>query len=69
MLLMIRVAMIVNDLITVGARPLTLMAYWAAGSSKWFEDEGGLMIWLPGGLKPVMIQASSGAVKHRFYLK
>ncbi|MFA6017133.1 MAG: AIR synthase-related protein [Patescibacteria group bacterium] len=33
------VAMIVNDLITVGANPLTLMAYWAAGSSEWFKDK------------------------------
>lgn len=33
------VAMIVNDLITVGAEPLTLMAYWAAGSSDWFNDK------------------------------
>ena len=33
------VAMIVNDLITVGAKPLTVMAYWAAGSSDWFKDK------------------------------
>ena len=33
------VAMIVNDLITVGAKPLTLMAYWAAGSSDWFINK------------------------------
>lgn len=33
------VAMIVNDLITVGAKPVTLMAYWAAGSSDWFLDK------------------------------
>lgn len=33
------VAMIVNDLITVGAKPLTLMAYWATGSSDWFRDK------------------------------
>ena len=33
------VAMIINDLITVGAKPLTLMAYWAAGSSDWFTDK------------------------------
>lgn len=33
------VAMIVNDLITVGAKPLTLMAYWAVGSSDWFKDK------------------------------
>jgi len=32
------VAMIVNDLIVVGARPITVLAYWAAGSSVWFED-------------------------------
>ncbi|MFA6081163.1 MAG: AIR synthase-related protein [Patescibacteria group bacterium] len=33
------VAMIVNDLITVGAKPLSIMAYWAAGSSDWFSDK------------------------------
>jgi len=33
------VAMIINDLITVGAKPMTLMAYWAAGSSDWFKDK------------------------------
>lgn len=32
------IAMAINDLITVGARPLTLHAYWAAGSSDWFDD-------------------------------
>jgi phosphoribosylformylglycinamidine cyclo-ligase len=33
------VAMIINDLITVGARPLGVMAYWAAGSEDWFTNE------------------------------
>lgn len=33
------VAAIVNDLITVGARPLTIMAYWATGQSNWWKDE------------------------------
>lgn len=33
------VAMIVNDLITVGARPIAIMAYWAAGSEDWFTNE------------------------------
>ena len=33
------IAMAVNDLITVGARPLSVHAYWAAGSSEWFADE------------------------------
>ena len=32
------VAMIVNDLITVGARPLVVDAYFAAGSDTWFND-------------------------------
>jgi phosphoribosylformylglycinamidine cyclo-ligase len=32
-------AMAINDLITVGARPLSVHAYWAAGGSEWFADE------------------------------
>lgn len=32
------VAMIVNDLVVVGARPLVVSAYWAAGSGEWFKD-------------------------------
>ena len=32
------IAMAVNDLITVGATPLSIHAYWAAGGSEWFED-------------------------------
>lgn len=31
-------AMAINDLITVGATPLTVQAYWAAGGSDWFQD-------------------------------
>ena len=30
--------MAVNDLITVGATPLVVQAYWAAGGSEWFAD-------------------------------
>ncbi len=30
--------MAVNDLITVGATPLVVQAYWAAGGSDWFGD-------------------------------
>lgn len=33
------VAMIVNDLIAVGAQPLVINAYFAAGSSEWFKDK------------------------------
>ena len=33
------IAMAVNDLITVGAKPLVVQAYWAAGGSDWFADE------------------------------
>ncbi len=32
-------AMAINDLITVGATPLTVQAYWAAGGSAWFGDK------------------------------
>lgn len=31
-------AMAINDLITVGATPLIVQAYWAAGGSDWFKD-------------------------------
>lgn len=33
------IAMAVNDLITVGATPLSIHAYWSAGGSDWFADE------------------------------
>jgi phosphoribosylformylglycinamidine cyclo-ligase len=33
------IAMAVNDLITVGATPLSSHAYWSAGSSAWFGDQ------------------------------
>lgn len=32
------VAMIINDLVTVGAKPLVVQAYWGAGSPEWFKD-------------------------------
>jgi phosphoribosylformylglycinamidine cyclo-ligase len=34
------IAMAINDLITVGATPLVVQAYWAAGGSDWFDDAG-----------------------------
>jgi phosphoribosylformylglycinamidine cyclo-ligase len=33
------IAMAVNDLVTVGATPLSSHAYWSAGSSEWFADQ------------------------------
>jgi len=33
------IAMAINDLVTVGATPLVVQAYWAAGGSDWFEDQ------------------------------
>jgi phosphoribosylformylglycinamidine cyclo-ligase len=33
------IAMAANDLITVGATPLVVQAYWAAGGSDWFNDK------------------------------
>jgi phosphoribosylformylglycinamidine cyclo-ligase len=32
------IAMAINDLVTVGATPLVVQAYWAAGGSAWFTD-------------------------------
>jgi phosphoribosylformylglycinamidine cyclo-ligase len=32
------VATIINDLISAGARPLTINAYWAVGQSNWFNN-------------------------------
>ncbi|MCY3773564.1 MAG: AIR synthase-related protein [Gemmatimonadetes bacterium] len=32
------IATAVNDIVTVGARPVSIHAYWAAGSSDWFDD-------------------------------
>jgi phosphoribosylformylglycinamidine cyclo-ligase len=32
------IAMAINDLITVGATPLVVQAYWAAGGSEWFGN-------------------------------
>jgi phosphoribosylformylglycinamidine cyclo-ligase len=32
------IAMAVNDLVTVGATPVSIHAYWAAGGSDWFAD-------------------------------
>lgn len=32
------VATIINDLISVGAKPLTINAYWAVGQSEWFKN-------------------------------
>src|SRR5207244_10961911 len=32
------IATAINDLITVGATPLVVQAYWAAGGSEWFAD-------------------------------
>ena len=31
-------AMAINDIITVGATPISVHAYWAAGGSAWFHD-------------------------------
>lgn len=33
------VACILNDLVTVGAQPLVVHAYWGVGNSDWFEDK------------------------------
>jgi phosphoribosylformylglycinamidine cyclo-ligase len=44
------IAMAVNDLITVGATPLVVQAYWAAGGSDWFGDaQRSPTPWWPAG--------------------
>ena len=42
------IAMAVNDLITVGATPLVVQAYWAAGGSDWFADAARAMALVEG---------------------
>lgn len=32
------IAMAINDIVTVGATPVSVHAYWAAGGSEWFRD-------------------------------
>ncbi|MBL8754348.1 MAG: phosphoribosylformylglycinamidine cyclo-ligase [Planctomycetes bacterium] len=32
------IAMAINDIVTVGATPVSVHAYWAAGGSEWFHD-------------------------------
>ena len=32
------IAMAINDLVTVGATPVSVHAYWATGGSDWFDD-------------------------------
>jgi phosphoribosylformylglycinamidine cyclo-ligase len=33
------IAMAINDIVTVGASPVSVHAYWAAGGSGWFDDQ------------------------------
>jgi phosphoribosylformylglycinamidine cyclo-ligase len=43
------VAMVVNDLICVGALPLVVNAYFATGSAEWFGDDGHRIVSLSRG--------------------
>jgi hypothetical protein len=66
------IAMAINDLITVGATPLVVQAYWAAGGSDWFATRSGRkaarrpagtrLRRLPGGLGR---RRDAGARRHR----
>lgn len=42
---------IVNDLVTVGAKPVNIMAYWALGHSDWFKDKKRLQDLVAGWAK------------------
>ena len=66
------IAMAVNDLITVGATPLVVQAYWAAGGSDWFDDgerARGAGRRLEAGLRPLRRRLGrrrdAGAGRHR----
>jgi phosphoribosylformylglycinamidine cyclo-ligase len=45
------VAMIINDLIVVGATPQVITAYFAVGDSQWFADEGRVRDLVKGWVK------------------
>ncbi|MGE5042474.1 MAG: AIR synthase related protein [Candidatus Levyibacteriota bacterium] len=53
------VSAIINDLITVGARPLTLHAYWAVGDSSWLEDAERMKDLVKGWKKAANIAGAS----------
>jgi len=45
------VACVLNDLVTVGAQPLVMHAYWGVGSSDWFEDKSRIQDFVKGWKK------------------
>jgi phosphoribosylformylglycinamidine cyclo-ligase len=57
--------MAINDLITVGATPLVVQAYWAAGGSDWFGDASAPRPWWPAGRPPATPAAWPGAAARR----
>ena len=60
--------MAVNDLITVGATPLVVQAYWAAGGSDWFDDaraRRGAGRRLEAGLRSVRHRRGAAARRRR----
>ena len=59
------IAMAVNDLITVGATPLVVQAYWAAGGSDWFDDAERAEALVAAGSAPATSAASPGAAARR----
>jgi phosphoribosylformylglycinamidine cyclo-ligase len=57
--------MAINDLITVGATPLVVQAYWAAGGSDWFADAQRAQALVAAGSRPATPAASPGAAARR----
>lgn len=53
------IAMAVNDILTVGARPISIHAYWAAGSSEWFEDKKRMTALVKGWKKACDLSGAS----------
>lgn len=53
------IAMMVNDLITMGAQPSIIMAYWGAGGPIWFEDKEGMRDLVMGWAKACHLSGAS----------
>jgi phosphoribosylformylglycinamidine cyclo-ligase len=59
------IAMAINDLITVGATPLVVQAYWGAGGSDCSPDAQRAQALVAAGSAPAMCAASPGAAARR----
>jgi phosphoribosylformylglycinamidine cyclo-ligase len=59
------VAAALNDLVSVGATPVSIHAYWSTGNSEWFSDEERTGDLVQGGKLPAILAVSRGEVEKR----